>query len=130
MQNKEEELAFQHIGVLVDLWMQDGVRQQELAVSIIKDKATIARMLDQLERHNFVVRIPDEKDKRSKLIYLTHKGRSLQGQFAPYVEKTMVEAMDGIAEEEVQICKSVLKRMYNNLNKSLQAQLDVNRELT
>ena len=130
IQDPEEETTFQHIGILVDLWMQDGLRQQELAVSVIKDKATIARKLDQLERQNYVVRIPDEKDKRNKLIYLTHKGKALKEQLTPYMENALADATKDIDDEEIRICKSVLNRMYNNLSKKLQMQLNVNRELT
>ena len=37
------EFVGPHAGILADLAMGDGVRQQDLAMSAIKDKATIAR---------------------------------------------------------------------------------------
>ena len=40
-------LVSSHMGVLVDLWVKDGLRQQDLAVSAIKDKGTIARAIEQ-----------------------------------------------------------------------------------
>ena len=50
-QNESEEYArmLPHIGILVDLWEKDGVRQQDLAISLIKDKGTIARALTAME---------------------------------------------------------------------------------
>lgn len=107
-----------HMGVLVDLWVQDGLRQQDLALSAIKDKGTIARAIDSLERENMVVRVPDEKDKRNKRIYLTYRGRALQEKLHPHAMDTLSEATDGIPEEELRICKSVLHRMYNKLSQS------------
>jgi DNA-binding MarR family transcriptional regulator len=114
---KDMGIAPQHIGVLVDLWMKDGVRQQDLAVSIIKDKGTIARALKILEKHNLVVRISDEKDKRNKRIYLTHKGRSMQQELWPLAEDVVSEAAAAISDEDIATCKKVLETMYYKLNK-------------
>lgn len=106
-----------HIGVLVDLWMQDGVRQQDLAVSTIKDKGTITRTLNFLEKENLVVRVTDRADKRNKRIYLTHKGRELEKQLLPYAQRAIGGATTGISPEELRICKDVLAKVYDNLIK-------------
>ena len=106
-----------HIGVLVDLWAQDGVRQQDLAVSTIKDKGTITRTLNILEQENLVVRVTDRSDKRNKRIYLTHKGKELEHQLLPYAQRAIAGATSGISQEELCICKKVLARLYKNLIK-------------
>lgn len=118
------------MGVIVDLWMKDGVRQQDLAVSSIKDKGTIARALAHMERQNLLVRIPDENDKRNKRIYLTHKGKNLKEKLVPHANTATLNACEGISEEDIVICKKVLAKMYHNLNKQLQVQPNVNSELT
>ena len=104
-----------HMGVLVDLWKQDGLRQQDLVVSAIKDKATIARAIDNMESENILVRVPDPNDKRYKRIYLTHKGKSLQGHMTPHIKIVETSAVEEITEEELQICKKVLRTVYNRL---------------
>ncbi len=106
----------QCIGVLVDLWKEDGVRQQDLAVSMIKDKATIARALDAMERQNLVVRVTDPKDKRNKRIYLTHKGKAMRNELMPIAEAIASEASKNISEEEMDICRKVLEKVYFNLH--------------
>lgn len=106
-----------HINVLVDLWMQDGVRQQDLAVSTIKDKGTIARILDFLERKNLVVRVTDRADKRNKRIYLTHEGKKMKHELMPHAESVTDGASTGIREEDLDICRKVLVKIYNNLIK-------------
>lgn len=130
LNNSEAEMLPTQIGVMVDLWMKDGVRQQDLAVATIKDKGTIARALVQMEQRNLLVRVPDDKDKRNKRIYLTHKGKALKEELIPYTKATTKEACEGISEADLAICKSVLAKMYHNLNKKLQAQPNVNSELT
>ena len=106
-----------HMGVLVDLWMQDGVRQQDLAVSTIKDKGTITRTLNFLEQENLVVRVPDRTDKRNKRIYLTHMGKELKHQLLPYARDAIGGATAGICEHDLRICKDVLAKVYKNLTK-------------
>ncbi len=110
------------MGVLVDLWTEDGVRQQDLAISTIKNKASITRALDILEAHNIALRIPDPADKRTKRIYLTHKGKQLKHDLMPLADQAVAEAVQGLSREDVNTCKRVLHKMYENLNKKLQTQ--------
>jgi DNA-binding MarR family transcriptional regulator len=111
------QLQSTHLGVLVDLWVQDGVRQQDLAVSTIKDKGTITRTLNILERESLVVRVTDQSDKRNKRIYLTHKGKELKHQLMPFAQRATASATEGISAEELSVCKRVLAKLYNNLIK-------------
>ncbi|MCB0558777.1 MAG: MarR family transcriptional regulator [Lewinellaceae bacterium] len=105
-----------HMGILVELWAKDGLRQQDLAVSIIKDKATIARALDHLEAENIVVRVPDSNDKRNKHIYLTHKGKKLHQQIWPHAESVMKEVLENVEQQDLEACKRVLEHIYHKLN--------------
>ncbi|MCB0596418.1 MAG: MarR family transcriptional regulator [Lewinellaceae bacterium] len=105
-----------HIGILVELWARDGLRQQDLAVSIIKDKATIARALDHLESENIVVRVPDPNDKRNKHIYLTHKGKALHQQIWPHAESVMKEVLEDVEPQDLETCKKVLEHVYHKLS--------------
>jgi DNA-binding MarR family transcriptional regulator len=43
--SSEMDISPHHMGVLADLWREDGLRQQDLAISLIRDKGTIARMI-------------------------------------------------------------------------------------
>ncbi|WP_367391770.1 MarR family winged helix-turn-helix transcriptional regulator [Lewinella sp. LCG006] len=116
--NKEDQhLMGPHLGVLSDLYQKDGVRQQDLAISSFKDKATITRSLKLLEREELVLRTADPIDKRTKRIYITPKGRKVYQAILPLGQETIAEAKAGIAEEELKTCESVLQKMYNNLSK-------------
>jgi len=114
-----EGLYSTHMGILVDLWMQDGLRQQDLVSSVIKDKGTIARALENLEKQGIVTRETDETDRRNKLIYLTPKGRKLKSSMLPHALASMEEVLEGFPPEEVAICKKVLRRMYKRLTQKL-----------
>jgi len=106
-----------HMGILADLWKKDGVRQQDLVVSIIKDKATIARALVMLEEANIVVRVPDEHDKRNKRIYLTHRGKALKQKLLPRALELEEEIAQQLDEKEYQTCLKVLEQIQDILLK-------------
>ncbi len=115
---EEWGVSAQHMGILVDLWVEEGVRQQDLAISNIKDKGTIARALQSLEASGIVARVPDEKDKRNKLIYLTKRGKALRSHLLPQARRTESEAARGISEEELATCQRVLKHIYHQFIKA------------
>lgn len=117
---KEEfDLPVHCFGILADLWNKDGVKQQDLAISIVKDKATIARALELMEKQNIIVRIVDEKDKRNKKIFLTHKGMHLQHKLMNMDKTINSEATKSLTKEEIETSKKVLKKMYQNLKETL-----------
>ncbi|MEM1123905.1 MAG: MarR family transcriptional regulator, partial [Bacteroidota bacterium] len=93
--------------------------QQDLAISVVKDKATIARALELMEKQNIIVRIKDEKDKRNKKIFLTHKGRQLQHQVLSHGDSMMGEIDAMVSKEEMQTCLAVLSKVYYNLKDKL-----------
>ena len=104
--------------VLVNLWHRNGQSQQELAGVTCKDKTSMTRLIDGLEKRNIVVRTPDKIDRRQKHIYLTNKGKAFQQQLLKIVKKTLAEAQDKINAKDMVICKKVLGRVYDNLTDS------------
>ena len=103
-------------GVLVNLWRRNGQSQQELAGTTCKDKTSVTRLIDGLEKRNLVVRTPDKVDRRQKLIYLTSKGKEFQQELLHIVEKTLNEAQQNVPAKDMDICKKVLCRVYENLS--------------
>lgn len=117
---KEEfDMPSHCLGILAELWEQDGIIQQDLAISIVKDKATIARALELMEKKNIIVRIKDEKDKRNKKIFLTYKGNQLQNQVLFHAAGLLGDAKHGISKEEMENCLKTLEKIYHNLKDKL-----------
>lgn len=106
-----------HLGIMADLLQGDGIRQQDLAISAIKDKATIARSLGVLERKGFVFRKINSHDRRQKLIFLTEKGHRLHQKVMPVLLGRMHEQTQTIEPEDLQVCLKVLLRLYEQLQK-------------
>lgn len=101
--------------VLLSLWEKDGVTQIELCNATFKDKPSMTRLIDNLERLNLVVRISDKKDRRINLIHLTKQGRALEECAREITSHTFDEALDGIKLNDLDISRDVLRRIFENL---------------
>ncbi len=101
--------------ILVNLAERNGQSQQELAGVTCKDKTSMTRLIDGMEKHNLVVRVPDKSDRRQKLIYLTNKGKQFRQKLVKVTEMTLRQAEGGIHTKELAHCKDILKKIYANL---------------
>jgi DNA-binding MarR family transcriptional regulator len=110
------DVSYEQWSILVHLYRKDGQTQQELARVAIKDKAAITRLLNILEKKNIVLRIPDRHDKRSKLVYLTNKAKSFKPDIIAVVKELLIEAEQGISQEEMTYCKNTLNKIFSNID--------------
>lgn len=101
--------------VLYHLWKQDGISQQELCNATFRDKPSITRLVDNLEKLQLVKRVSSDADRRMNLIFLTRQAQKLQEQSMELAEETLNEALVGVPPERIEICKEVLQIVYDNL---------------
>lgn len=109
------DITIEQWSVLYHLWKQDGLNQQELCNATFRDKPSITRLVDNLEKLKMVKRISSKEDRRRNLIYLTDTARKLQDQSMDLANQTLNEALYGVDEKDIDLCKSVLQRVYDNL---------------
>jgi len=115
---KKEGLAItpEQYNILKKLWQEEGKTQIELANHCNKDRASITRIADRLEKQNLVVRIPDASDKRLNRIYLTKSGKDLKERAVQVAIKTMEEAMINIDQDKLEQARAVLLSIMDNLS--------------
>ncbi len=101
--------------MLVLLTIRDGQTQQELSIMSVKEKTTITRLIDGLEKKNLIVRVPDKTDRRNNLIYLTKEGKKVEKTLTPLAFETNDMALKGFTKKEIHQFLDMLKRMYGNL---------------
>ena len=106
----------EHWAILATLGDRAGQCQQYLAYVTCRDKTNITRLLDDMERRNLLVRVPDQQDRRQKLIYLTNAGKALYRNLLPVVQATLAEAQKDIDPDELVVLRRVLNQMYQNLD--------------
>ena len=81
----------------------------------LKDKTSVTKIIDTLEKKNLVVRVPDQLDHRIKRVVLSNKGKKLFSEVIPVMELTRDQLRKGITEKEVELLRSVLSKIYKNL---------------
>jgi DNA-binding MarR family transcriptional regulator len=64
-------LTIEQWSVLYHLWKEDGISQQELCNATFRDKPSITRLVDNLEKLQLVKRVADEGDRRINKVILT-----------------------------------------------------------
>lgn len=109
------DITIEQWSVLYHLWKQDGISQQELCVATFRDKPSITRLVDNLEKLQLVKRVPSKEDRRINLIHLTDTATVLRDQTMNIAGETLNEAIAGVTVQEIEVCKSVLQRVYDNL---------------
>ena len=69
--------------ILCRLGEEEGVHQSAIAGKMGKDRHTITRMLNLLDKNGFVQRVPTDEDKRRLNVYLTASGRDILNKLVP-----------------------------------------------
>ncbi len=104
--------------ILIILWFEDGLTQQQLAEKTFKSKVSLVKLVDGLERRGLVRRTPDPSDRRSNRIFLTPKGTSIQEQLIGLAKTNLAQATRGVDPQELTQCIKVLKRVLVNMKGS------------
>ena len=108
-------LTIEQWSVLYHLWKEDGKSQQELCNATFRDKPSITRLVDNLERLGLVRRVASENDRRINKIYLTKQALKLQDETMELAEDTLVDALAGVPADQINLCREVLQKVYDNL---------------
>ena len=102
--------------VLGPVWQLKNPSHKDLSEFCMKDKTSITRIVDMLEKKNLVVRVNDQLVQRIKRVVLTHEGQQLFNHVVPIMEKTREEVRQGISDSEIDTFKRVLIQINKNMN--------------
>lgn len=108
-------LTIEQWSVLYSLWRKDGQSQQELSNYTYKNKTSITRLIDNLEKLNLLERRAIKTDRRINKIFLSPAGLELQKLTIALANQTVAEALKNIDPAHILIAKTTLQKMYENL---------------
>ena len=108
-------ITIEQWSVLYHLWKEDGRSQQQLCNATFRDKPSITRLVDNLEKLNLVKRVASENDRRINLIYLTRNAQKLEEETMQIADETLNEALKSVSPDKIDVCKEVLQIVYDNL---------------
>lgn len=99
---------------LAELFVQDGISQEELASLILCDKATVTRAMQQLEKHGYVERKRSTDDGRVNLVYLTDKAHNFKPTLFSILSNWTDTLAQGLSNEERKLIINLLSRLVEN----------------
>ena len=105
--------------ILYVLWQNDDISISSLSAQTSLANTTLTNMLDRMETIGLIVRKPDPKDRRNRLIALTEKAKSLQEDYTRISQQMNEIYYKGFTETEIMQFESYLQRILNNLEESI-----------
>lgn len=101
--------------VLDTLW-DDGVQsQQEIADKLKKDKNSVTKLIDALEKKNLVKRTAFKQDRRQNLIHVTEAGNKIKDAVTEIAMESTNAIIKDIPHEELYTFIRVLTKMSDNM---------------
>ena len=105
--------------LLIDLlWNQGPMSQLDIADQMQKDKNSITKLVDAIERKGYVVRQQNPNDRRSNTIVLTDLGNSLKDNAKTKGISILNTMLEGISEEELNSFLETLDKLCSNMTVS------------
>ena len=102
--------------VMSCLWHEEKITQQQLCDLTSKNKPSMTRLIDNLEKNNLVFRHSHPTDRRVNLIHLTKAGADLREKVTGIVQSVVDRALMDISENDVAISRQVLTKIISNLD--------------
>ena len=103
--------------MLIDLlWNQGSMTQQQLADQMQKDKNSVTKLVDAIEKKGFVVREQNLKDRRANTLVLTEKALQLKDSAKRKGISILDNILEGISEEELRSFLTTLHKLNNNMS--------------
>lgn len=102
--------------MLIDLlWNQGEMTQQQLADQLQKDKNSVTKLVDAIEKKGFVVRKQNPHDRRANTLVLTEKANKLKPGAKQKGISILDQILEGISEDELRSFLSTLRKLNANM---------------
>lgn len=87
------------------LWIErlgENVRQNALADAIGIEGASLVRLLDELQTHGFITRVPDPADRRANAVNLTDAGWTVVHEVNDALNELRLEVFAGVSRKDIE----------------------------
>ena len=112
---REHGISSSQWALLRVLWLEDGLMQREISDRLDIKEPTAASTIKSMEAAGFLVRKPDNYDRRVNRVFLTEEAANLFRDILVYVQEINEAARQGVSEEDLETTKRVLKQLADNL---------------
>lgn len=94
---------------------RNGIVQNDLAFITGRNKASLTRLINVMEKNKLAVRIASEEDSRKNLIYITETGKQLFLKMKPLMLESIKKMQDGISQDDISNIIKVMSKIQHNL---------------
>jgi DNA-binding MarR family transcriptional regulator len=116
-QEKGYNITPEQFLVMDALWNNGAkMSQQQIADTIIKDKNSVVKLIDGLEKKEMVKRVANMEDRRQNLIELTPLGKEIEESVKEIAMNVVSTITKDIQEQELRTYINVLTKMARNMN--------------
>ena len=102
--------------VLLQLWIEEGIPQSQLAACMEVEPPTATKMLQRMERAGLIERRPDPEDARVSRVYLTERGRVLEQPVLDVWRQLEARTVSGLSLTEQTLLRRLLLQAATNLS--------------
>ncbi len=101
--------------------------EENMASDIVKhlmiSKAHVSGLVNNLENQGYIIRQKDQKDKKKIHLTITEKAKPIIKEVQKKKKEMKVKVFDGVTEAEVEVMKTVLSKIRNNLKNNYDIKL-------
>ena len=108
------EVSMGFVGVLLALYEQDSQTISALGEKVSLEKSTMTGLIDRMVKAGLITRKTDAHDRRVLRVWLTARGRGLEGQLRKVLAQSYKDLTRGLAAGEINKVETVLKRVVAN----------------
>ena len=116
MGRNEINLTPEQYLVMDILWDADVMSQQSIADIIQKDKNSVTKFIDSLEKKGLVYRVVNKEDRRVNNIMVSEEGKKLKTKTTEVAIKMMRNVLDNIKEEDLMAFDKVMMQIKDNID--------------
>ncbi|MFV0385195.1 MarR family winged helix-turn-helix transcriptional regulator [Paracoccus sp. (in: a-proteobacteria)] len=114
-------LTFTQAMLLHHLMVRDGATQVELARRMDLGTVTISGVIDRLEAAGWVVRKPDERDRRAKTVWKTEAANAIRSDLVTALKSLNDLTLHGLTDSQIAELSTLLRQARASLAQALAA---------
>lgn len=108
------DLSIEHFIILNLIQDKGEITQQDIADHFQRDKSLVLRQVNTLILKSYLERVPDEQDRRKKILLLTPKGIEILEQLRQESMKLSNQLLKDVSEKELVSFFEVINKIQTN----------------
>ncbi|MFT3823651.1 MAG: MarR family transcriptional regulator [Chitinophagaceae bacterium] len=109
------DIPMEQFMVLNIINASEEIIQHDIVIAMNKDKSGVLRIIQGLEQKRLIVRVPDDTDRRRKILVVTKKGVETINRALEIEAAVIEQLLEGVPEKELKVLSRVLDTIRRNI---------------